>query len=278
MLATENRTRSRIKRILAIALPVVRRQIRTIPVHGAILVALLGLVVSGFSQTTISTGGIQGTVTDQSGALVTGAIVSITNTAIGQAASVNTNSAGAYMFAFLKPADYVLRIEARSFKTTRLPITVKVDQTANGNATLVVGDSSETVDVSASDLQVNTIQATVQGVLTSTQIANLPVNGRNFLDLAQLEPGVQIQDGQDFDPTKAGYSSISFGGRFGRTARIEVDGADVSDETVGTTTTDIPSSAIQEFQISQSSLDMSTELTSSVGKPRRAPSKFNHNL
>jgi hypothetical protein len=144
-----------------------------------------------------------------------------------------------------------------------LPITVKVDQTANGNATLVVGDSSETVDVSASDLQVNTIQATVQGVLTSTQIANLPVNGRNFLDLAQLEPGVQIQDGQNFDPTKAGYSSISFGGRFGRTARIEVDGADVSDETVGTTTTDIPSSAIQEFQISQSSLDMSTELTSS---------------
>ena len=123
MLATENRTRSRIKRILAIALPVVRRQIRTIRVHGAILVALLGLVVSGFSQTTISTGGIQGTVTDQSGALVTGAIVSITNTATGQTASVNTNSAGAYMFAFLKPADYVLRIEARSFKTTRLPIT-----------------------------------------------------------------------------------------------------------------------------------------------------------
>jgi len=263
MLATENRTRSRIKRILAIALPVVGRQIQTIRVHGAILAALLGLVVSGFSQTTVSTGGIQGTVTDPSGALVTGAIVSITNTATGETTSVKTNSAGAYTFAFLKPADYVVRIEARSFKTTRLPITVKVDQTANGNATLVVGDSSETVDVSASDLQVNTIQATVQGVLTSTQIANLPVNGRNFLDLAQLEPGVQIQDGQNFDPTKAGYSSISFGGRFGRTACIEVDGADVSDETVGTTTTDIPSSAIQEFQISQSSLDMSTELTSS---------------
>jgi len=84
MLATENRTRSRIRRILAIALPVVGRQIRTIRVHGAILVALLCLVVSGFSQTTVSTGGIQGTVTDPSGALVTGAIVSITNTATGQ--------------------------------------------------------------------------------------------------------------------------------------------------------------------------------------------------
>ena len=263
MSATANRARSLIKRILAIALAVVEREIRRIRVHGAILVALLCLVVSGFSQTTVSTGGIQGTVTDPSGALVTGAIVSITNTATGQTASVDTNSAGAYTFAFLKPGDYVVRIEAKGFKTTRLPITVKVDQTANGNATLVVGDSSETVDVSASDLQVNTIQATVQGVLTSTQIANLPINGRNFLDFAQIEPDVQIQDGQNFDPTKAGYSSISFGGRFGRTAHIEVDGADVSDETVGTTTTDIPSSAIQEFQISQSSLDMFTELTSS---------------
>jgi hypothetical protein len=89
------------------------------------------------------------------------------------------------------------------------------------------------------------------------------VNGRNFLDLAQLEPGVQIQDGSDFDPTKTGFSSISFGGRFGRTARIEVDGVDVSDENVGTTTTSIPASAIAEFQLAQSSLDLSTDLTSS---------------
>src|SRR4029078_6806092 len=70
---------------------------------------------------------------------------------------------------------------------------------------------------------------------------------------------------QNFDPTKAGYSSISFGGRFGRTARINVDGVDVSDETVGTTTADIPASAIDEFQLSQSSLDLSNDLTSSRG-------------
>jgi hypothetical protein len=112
-----------------------------------------------------------------------------------------------------------------------------------------------------STLQVNTEQATVQGVLSEHQIEKLPINGRNFLDLAQLEPGVQIQDGANFG--KDGYSSISFGGRFGRMARIEVDGIDVSDETLGSTTTNVPASGIQEFQLSQSSMDLSTELTTS---------------
>jgi hypothetical protein len=227
------------------------------------LIVVVALAISGFAQTTISTGGIQGTITDPSGALVSGANVSLTNLATGEIASATTNSAGAYTFAFLRPGDYMVRIEANGFKSTKLRLTVKVDQTANGSARLVVGNSSESIVVLATGLQVNTVQDTVQGVLTSSQIANLPVNGRNFLDLAQLEPGIQIQDGQNIDPTKGGYSSISFGSRFGRTARIEVDGADVSDETVGSTTTNIPSSGIQEFQISQSSLDMSTELTSS---------------
>ena len=112
-------------------------------------------------------------------------------------------------------------------------------------------------------MSVNTDQAQVSGTLTTQQIENLPINGRNFLDLAQLEPGVQIQDGGNFDPTKVGFSSISFGGRFGRSARISVDGVDVSDENVGTTTTGIPASAISEFQLAQSSLDLSNDLTSS---------------
>ena len=241
-----------------------RVTLRRMRIRGpAAMLVALSLAISVFSQTTVSTGGIQGTATDPSGALVIGAKVSVSNAMTEQIASANTNSAGSYTFAFLKPGDFEVTIEAKGFKTTRLSLRVKVGQTANGNAQLVIGDSSESVLVRATDLQVNTAQATVQGVLTSGQIANLPINGRNFLDLAQLEPGVQMQDGTNVDPTKGGYSSISFGGRFGRTARIEVDGADVSDETVGTTTTDIPSSAIQEFQISQSSLDMSTELTSS---------------
>jgi hypothetical protein len=161
------------------------------------------------------------------------------------------------------PDDYLLQVSAKGFQTASLQVTVLVGNTASRNVTLRLGIGIQAIEVRSSDVVVNTQQATVQGVLSSQEIEELPINGRNFLDAAQLEPGVQIQDGQNFDPTKAGYFSISFGGRFGRTARIEVDGVDVSDETVGTTTTDIPSSAIQEFQISQSGLDLPTELTSS---------------
>jgi len=225
-----------------------------------ILAVLLSSVA--FAQTTISTGSIVGTVTDPQGAVVAGAKVTVTGST-GQTVNAITNGGGSYSVSALIPGAYRVRVEARGFKTAQLSLNVQIGNAANGSLKLEVGQENTVVEVAASEVQVNTEQATVQGVLTATQIENLPVNGRNFLDLAQLEPGVQIQDGQNFDPTKAGYSSISFGGRFGRTARIEVDGVDVSDETVGTTTTDIPASAIQEFQISQSSLDMSTELTSS---------------
>ena len=216
-----------------------------------------------FAQTTISTGSIVGTVTDPSGALVSGAKVTITNKGTGQVVTTTTTSTGNYATGALIPGDYTIRVEGAGFKTTEMLVVVQVNTTASGNLKLNLGESSQVVEVQASELTVNTEQATVQGVITAQQIENLPINGRNFLDLAQLEPGVQIQDGGTFDPTKNGFSSVSFGGRFGRTARIEVDGVDVSDENVGTTTQNIPMGAIQESSLQQSSLDLSTELTSS---------------
>jgi hypothetical protein len=230
----------------------------------AVLVfALCAGVQTAFSQTTISTGGVIGSVTDQSGAVVPGANVSVINKATGRQLNLTANSAGFYSSGPLTPGDYMVRVVAPGFATAEIYLTVQVDNTANGNVALQVGATTTTVEVQATGSQVNTEQATVQGVITTTQIENLPINGRNFLQLAQLEPGVQIQDGAVFDPTKNGYSSISFGGRYGRTARIEVDGGDISDENVGTTTMNIPASAIQEFQIEQSSLDLSSGMTSS---------------
>jgi hypothetical protein len=227
------------------------------------LLAIMLLATWAVAQTTISTGSISGTVTDQTGAVVAGAAVTITNTATNQASTTTTSSTGLYQSGALIPGVYSVKVAKPGFATQQITLTVAVGVTANGGMSLKPGTASQVINVEASTLEVNTQQATVQGVLTAQQIESLPVNGRNFLDLAQLEPGVQIQEGSTFDPTKNGFSSISFEGRFGRTARIEVDGLDVSDETVGTTTQNIPASAIQEFQLSQSSLDPSTELTSS---------------
>lgn len=228
-----------------------------------VLVAILLVAAVAVAQTTISTGSISGTVTDQSGAVVPGAKVTITNNATAQATTSTTSSTGLYGSGALIPGVYTVKVEKSGFQTQQVTLNVRVGVTSNGDTSLKPGAENQVINVEASTLQVNTQQATVQGVLTAQQIETMPVGGRNFLDLAQLEPGVQIQEGSTFDPTKNGYSSISFGGRFGRTARIEVDGLDVSDETVGTTTTNIPESAIQEFQLAQSSLDPSSELTSS---------------
>jgi hypothetical protein len=214
------------------------------------------------AQTTVSQGSIQGTITDPSGAVVGGAKISITHKETGQVSTTTSTSSGTFNSGGLIPGDYVLRVEAKGFRTSERAYAVQVGVTSSGNIKLEVGEASQVVEVQASSIQVNTEQSTVQGVITGDQIDKLPVDGRNFLDLAQLEPGVQIQDGQTFDPTKAGYSSISINGVFGRTPRIELDGVDISDETVGTTTQNVGMSSIQEFNISRSNLDLSTELTS----------------
>ncbi|MGO9649774.1 MAG: carboxypeptidase regulatory-like domain-containing protein [Terriglobales bacterium] len=214
------------------------------------------------AQTTVGQGSIQGTITDPSGAVVGGAKITITHKDTAQVISQTSTNSGTYNSGGLIPGDYTLRVEAKGFRTAEQAFAVQVGVTSSGNIKLEVGEASQVVEVQASSIQVNTEQSTVQGVITGDQIDKLPVDGRNFLDLAQLEPGVQIQDGQTFDPTKAGYSSISINGVFGRTPRIELDGVDISDETVGTTTQNVGMSSIQEFNISRSNLDLSTELTS----------------
>jgi len=215
------------------------------------------------AQASASSGSIQGTVTDAQGAIVPAAKVTITNNGTGLKITPPVNGAGIFNSGSVEPGSYTIRVEATGFKSTDVGVVVQVGNIASQTIVLQVGSGSTTVTVEATAEAVNPDQVTIQGVLTPEQIENLPINGRNFLDLAQLEPGVQIQDGGNFDPTKKGFESVSFGGRFGRTARIEVDGLDISDETVGTTTQNISMNSIQEFQVSQSSLDLGTELTSS---------------
>ena len=225
------------------------------------LLALAGGTPLSAAQTTVGTGSLVGTVDDPSGAAIAGARITITNRDTGQVIQVVTNSAGAFNSGALLPGNYRIQVAAKAFISVEAAASIQIGITTAFNFHLRIGKETQVIEVKSSDVRVNTQQATVEGVLNAQQIESLPVNGRNFLDLAQLEPGVQIQDGADYG--KDGFSSVSFAGRFGRMARVEVDGLDVSDEILGSTTMNIPASGIQEFQLSQSSMDLSTELTTS---------------
>lgn len=176
--------------------------------------ALLLLVFStfptpSFAQATVSTGSIVGTLSDPSGALIIGATVTISSVATGQAIEITTSSSGTFNLGPLVPGKYKILVSVENFISAETTVTVLIGNTTTVNLKLQIGDAKEVVEVPDSAAEINTEQATVEGVLNKDQIDNLPINGRNWLDLAQLEPGVQIQDAANFGFGKDGFSSIS---------------------------------------------------------------------
>ncbi|MGH9505540.1 MAG: carboxypeptidase regulatory-like domain-containing protein [Terriglobales bacterium] len=209
-----------------------------------------------------STGAITGTVTDPSGAVVPGATVHLDQLSHNVHLAMQASSSGQFTFQHLQPGAYKVTVSAKGFKTQTAAVIVQVGQVSSLPSHLQVGSSSTTVEVTgaANAVQVNTSTATVAGIVGREQIQQLPSISRNFLDLAQLQPGVQLVDGGNFDPTKNGFAGLSVEGAEGRTTEINVNGLDITDQTVGTTTMNIPDNSIQEFQVSQSSGDTSSDI------------------
>jgi hypothetical protein len=228
-----------------------------------ILVGMHLMAYSALGQSSISTGSVQGTVSDSSGAVIAGAKISITSRETGQVVHLMTTAAGIYASGPLRPGNYSVQVENPGFKRAELSLVVQVGVTSSANIKLQLGATTEVVEVRDSDVQVNTEQATIQGVLTRQQIETLPVNGRNYIDLAQLEPGIQTHDTSDTG-LHLSRAAISIAGQYGSSTRIEVDGIDLSDDT-GNALSDISFSSIQEFSIAQSSADASSEGTSTGG-------------
>jgi len=233
---------------------------------GFVLALLLAspLLQKTASAQAISTNGgsIQGTVVDSTGAVIPGAKITISAPATGFSRTLTTDKAGFYSIGPLVPGGYTIAIVAEGFQHQVIETVVSTGTATSGSAKLTVGSQSETVNVIASSVQVNTEQVGVAGVVTSEQIDTLPINGRNILDIAQIEPGVILQSGQSFDPTKTGYSALGVNGQNGRTTRVLIDGQDVSDETVGTVLFNVPEGAIDEFQLNRSTQDVSGSVTS----------------
>jgi hypothetical protein len=229
-------------------------------IPGALLLALLG-AASARAQTPMGT--LSGMVIDGSGAALPNARVDLVNAENGQMRTTTSADTGTYSVPALPPGAYRIVAEAAGFRRLERLATVEVGSTTTVDLQLALGDVSDTVTVRA-DVPLLRNHPQVGGVVGREQIETLPLNGRNFLDLARLEPGVTNPTrggfGRTFVPSLgAGLATIP---RIGYT-RATVDGANII--TVGTvgTALQVSQEAVQEFQMSTVGFDASTSLTTS---------------
>src|SRR5229473_2545243 len=193
------------------------------------------------------TANLQGVITDASGAVVGGATISAINTETGIQRSAETNADGLYRFNLLPRGQYQVLAKKAGFASQSLNVTLMVGDTATANMVLNVAGQTETVNVSTEASQVDTSSSQIEQPVTQVQIANLPVNDRNFQQLANLIPGAAPSP--SYDPTKRLYGGVVSGGATARSSGISVDGGNFNDNIVGGPVGLVPEDAIQEFQV-----------------------------
>ncbi len=171
------------------------------------LAALLVLALPSYAQ--IDNGSITGIVRDSSGAVVSGGSVTIKNLANGIAINVKTNSDGNYQALALIPGQYSVEVSAQGFKSERIPlIEIHVQSRAQADFTLTVGSTQQQVEVQAAAIQLQTQTADVGVVIANKQINDLPLNGRDYDQLALLEPGVfQNPSSEVANPAEGRFSA-----------------------------------------------------------------------
>jgi hypothetical protein len=220
----------------------------------AALAAVLLLVVSAALPAQTTTGRILGTVQDQSGGVLPGATVTITDLQRGVTRTLTADAAGEYVAPDLIPGTYKLRAEARGFKAVeRENILLEVAQDVRIDFSLPTGDATQTITVTEEVPLLNTTNATLGGTLSNETINDLPLNGRNYENLLQLRPGVMRYPGGGFSTTstnglRAEDNAYFIDGLFNSepySGQGIINGASIA----GDSATILPIDAIQEFNL-----------------------------
>ncbi|HKP13129.1 MAG TPA: TonB-dependent receptor, partial [Blastocatellia bacterium] len=219
-----------------------------------ITIILLTVIISGLMPLAAlaqqATATLTGRVVDPQGAVIPGALVKAVQKNTGAARETKTdNDNGLFTLTNLAPGEYEVMIESPGFKTTNYPsLTLLVGQVVTLDARLEVGALSIDMDDFTRETElINQSTSVVDSVINRRAVENLPLNGRNFLELALLVPG--NAPAPNFDPTKTETVLISSAGQIGRGGSVTIDGADNNDDVVGGSLLNVTQEAVQEFQI-----------------------------
>ncbi|HVG39483.1 MAG TPA: carboxypeptidase regulatory-like domain-containing protein, partial [Pyrinomonadaceae bacterium] len=215
----------------------------------------LTIFFSATSPAQVTTGTITGTVSDANGQSVAGAQVTITDVSKNTTAQFATNDAGEYTAPFLVPSTYEVAIEKTGFKRlVRSGVVLQVDQTARIDATMEVGEISETTTVIGGAPLVNTEDAGIGEVIEERPIRELPLNGRNFATLVYLVPGVtpgqageNLSGASTFNPR--GASNFNALGHHANSNAWLIDGIDNNEYTFNTVIVTPSIESVREFKV-----------------------------
>lgn len=225
-------------------------------VRASVAVVVLACLLSLSSVAQTTTGRILGTITDQTGATVSGALVTVTDTQRGTVRTFTTESSGAYAAANLQPGVYEVRVEAKGFRSVkRENVQLEVASDALIDVALQPGNIVDVVTVTEEVPLINITSSTLGGTLSNAQINDLPLNGRNYENLLQLRPGVVRYPGGGFSTTstnglRAEDNAYFIEGLFNSepySGQAIINGAGIA----GDSATILPIDSIQEFNIQQ---------------------------
>jgi hypothetical protein len=224
---------------------------------GVRVVGLLTVVFLTFSMLAsaqTATSSLRGTITDPKGAVVQGATITLNNAATGFARTTTSGNNGAYQFLEVPPATYTLTVTVAGFATVKQDrVTLQVSQPATLDVALQVRGTTEVVEVSSEAPLVNTTDATQGNVFNSTQLINLPSEGRDPVAILSLQPGVSYI-GQNVDQAGDSRGGSVAGARSDQT-NVTLDGLDDNDQLKGNAfqgALRAPLDSIQEFRVTTS--------------------------
>ncbi|MPZ20281.1 MAG: hypothetical protein GEV06_20545, partial [Luteitalea sp.] len=208
--------------------------------------AVLGLAVAAGAQT--ATGQISGTVKDVTGSVVPGTTVTIRSELTGSERTTTTDERGDYVFALLQPSTYSVTAELQGFRTAReAGIRLLVDNRIRVDLTLALGEMTETIEVQAGAVALESESARIGQTLTEKQITELPLDGRNFLSLLFLNAGAVETSGEQGGMRSGVGNAISIQGARATSNNFMIDGTANIDTALGTPAAILSVDAMEEF-------------------------------